>query len=134
MDTLDGFYCSKNLFFLICINDTKQCPFHHTIPMIRPLEKECVVKKIIFLFVNQNISCRYPKEPSHGHCSFEHPKQMSRLRDKKIFTITCYLFFVCSSGTMNYASIQNLVRILPLSQDREHASVMLSIIRSRLFI
>ena len=40
-----------------------------------------------FLFINQNICCGYSKEPSQGDGSFDHPKQMLSLTDKKIFTI-----------------------------------------------
>ena len=46
-----------------------------------------VPKKIIFLFLNQNICCGYSKEPSQGDGSFEHPKHMLKLMGKKIFTI-----------------------------------------------
>ena len=42
-----------------------------------PLDKECVIKKIIFLFLNQN-TC---------DDSFEHPKHMFKLMGKKLFTI-----------------------------------------------
>ena len=42
-------------------------------------------KKFTFLFLNQNICCGCSKETSQ--CSFEHPKQMSKWVDKKIFTI-----------------------------------------------
>ena len=40
--------------------------------------------KLFFLFLNQNIYCGYSKEPSHWDCSFEHPKHMFQLMDKKI--------------------------------------------------
>ena len=43
--------------------------------------------KAIFLFLNQNICCGYSKEPSQRDGSFEHPKDMFRLMDKKIMTI-----------------------------------------------
>ena len=41
-------------------------------------------KKIIFLFLNQNICCGYSKESSHWDGSFEHPKHMFKLTGKKI--------------------------------------------------
>ena len=44
-------------------------------------------KKIIFLFINQNICCGYTKELSQRDGSFEHPKQMLKLTDKKLFLI-----------------------------------------------
>ena len=42
--------------------------------------------KSIFLFLNQNICCRYLKEPSQRYGSFEHPKYISELMTKKIIT------------------------------------------------
>ena len=50
---------------------------------IRPLVKSAY-QKINFLFLNQNISCGYSKEPSHG--SFEHLKHLLILMGEKIFT------------------------------------------------
>ena len=41
----------------------------------------------ILLFLNQNIFCGYSKEPSQWDGSFEHPKNMFKLMDKKIITI-----------------------------------------------
>ena len=46
-------------------------------------------QRLIFLFLNQNISCGYSKEPSHSDGSFEYPKQMVKLIGKKIFNIFC---------------------------------------------
>ena len=43
-------------------------------------------KKLIFLFLIQNICCGYSKELSHWNGSFEHPKHMIKLMGKKIFT------------------------------------------------
>ena len=42
-------------------------------------------RKIIFLFLNQNICCGYSKEPSQWDGYFEHPKHMFKLMGKKIF-------------------------------------------------
>ena len=44
-------------------------------------------RKIIFLFLNQNICCGYSKEPSQRDGSFEHPIYMLKIVGKKIFTI-----------------------------------------------
>ena len=44
-------------------------------------------RKIIFLFLNQNIFCGYSKEPSQLDGSFEHPKHMLIIIGKKILTI-----------------------------------------------
>ena len=43
--------------------------------------------KLFFLFLNQNICCGYSKEPSRWDGSFEHPKHMFELMDKKIIAI-----------------------------------------------
>ena len=42
-------------------------------------------EKFLFLFLNQNICWGYSKEPSHWDGSFEHPKHMFKLMDKKKF-------------------------------------------------
>ena len=44
-------------------------------------------EKLFFLFLKQNICCGYSKEPSHWDGSFEHPKHMYKLMDKKIIAI-----------------------------------------------
>ena len=44
-------------------------------------------RKIIFLFLNQNICCGYSKESAQRDSSFEHPKHMQKIMDKKILTI-----------------------------------------------
>ena len=43
-------------------------------------------QKLFFLFLIQNLCCGCSKEPSYWNGSFEHPKQMLKQRDKKIFT------------------------------------------------
>ena len=48
----------------------------------RPPDKSALLK-IIFLFLDQNICCGYSKVLN----SFEHPKHMFKLMDKKIITI-----------------------------------------------
>ena len=66
------------------------------IPALTGLQiRECS-QKWVFLFLNQNICCWYSKEPSRWDGSFEHPKQMFRLIDKKIFTFYAPSF--CLSG------------------------------------
>ena len=49
-------------------------------------------QKLLFLFLNQNICCGYSKELSQWDGSFEHPKQMLELMEKKIFTILCWKY------------------------------------------
>ena len=49
-------------------------------------------EKLIFLFLNQNICCRYSKELSQCDGSFEHRKFMLKLMDKKLFTFFCSKF------------------------------------------
>ena len=44
-------------------------------------------RKLIFLFLNQNICRGYSKEPSQWDGSFEHPKHMLKIMGKDIFTI-----------------------------------------------
>ena len=44
-------------------------------------------RKIIFLFLNQNICCGYLKEQSQWDSSFERPKHKLKIMDKKVFTI-----------------------------------------------
>ena len=46
----------------------------------------CTIK-LFFLFLNRNICCAYSKEPSHWDGSFEHPKHMIKIVDKKILTV-----------------------------------------------
>ena len=48
--------------------------------------KECVTE-IIFLISQPNTCCGYSKEPSQRDGSFEHPKYMFKLMDKKIIAI-----------------------------------------------
>ena len=43
-------------------------------------------ENLIFLFLDQNICCVYSEEPSHRDGTSEHPKQMFKPVDKKIFT------------------------------------------------
>ena len=45
------------------------------------------IGKVFSLFLIQNICCGYSKEPSQWDGSFEHPKLMFRLMDKKIIKI-----------------------------------------------
>ena len=50
--------------------------------------------KLFFLFLSQNICCGYSKEPSWWDGSFEHPKHMFKLMDKKIIAILRKLFLL----------------------------------------
>ena len=60
--------------------------FNQKSQMCRPQIRECNWK-LFFLFLNQNICCGYSKEPSQWDGSFEHPKYMFKLIDKKIIAI-----------------------------------------------
>ena len=53
--------------------------------------------KIIFLFHNQSICFGYSKEPSQCNGSYEHPKHMSKITEKKVFTIFTLKNFVYQS-------------------------------------
>ena len=48
--------------------------------------------KLFFLFLNQNICCGYSKEPRWDG-SFQHPKHMFKLMDKKIMAILRIYFW-----------------------------------------
>ena len=54
-----------------------------------------------FLFLNQNIYCECLKEPSQWDCSFEHPKRMFKLMDKKILTILHPKFHIPTNFTFH---------------------------------
>ena len=45
------------------------------------------IGKLFSLFLMQNICCGYSKEPSQWDGSFEHPKHMFKLLDKKIIKL-----------------------------------------------
>ena len=60
--------------------------------------------KLFFLFLNQNICCGYSKEPSRWVSSFEHPKHMFKLMDKKIIAILRKLFFLKWPYASSYGS------------------------------
>ena len=51
------------------------------------------------LFPNQKICCGYSKEQSQWNNSFEHPKHMLKLVDKKRFTILAYGKYSIISNT-----------------------------------
>ena len=53
---------------------------------IRHKDRRVQLKNIVFLFLNQNICCGCSKEPSR-YGSFDHPKHMFELMDKKIIAI-----------------------------------------------
>ena len=57
----------------------------------RPPDK-CVPEN--YLFLNHNICCGYSKEPSRRDGSFEHPKHMFKLMDKKIIAMLRKLFLL----------------------------------------
>ena len=39
----------------------------------RSIDKSAELKILFFLFLNQNVCCRYSKEPTQCDSSFEHP-------------------------------------------------------------
>ena len=55
--------------------------------------KKVCNRKIIYLFLNQNICCWYSKEPSQQDGSFERPKHVLKLMGKKIFAI--FMMKIC---------------------------------------
>ena len=60
------------------------------------LQLRVPTKKLIFLFLNQNIYCGNSKEPSQCDGSFEDPKHVIKLMGKKIFTILRSKMFILS--------------------------------------
>ena len=60
--------------------------------IISGLQIRVCTRKLFFLFLNQN--------PSQWDGSFEHPKHMFQLMDKKIIAILRYFF--CLTGPMNF--------------------------------
>ena len=58
--------------------------------------------KLFFLFLNQNICCGCSKEPSRWDGSFEHPKHMLSLMDKKIIAILRKLYLLNWPYVMPY--------------------------------
>ena len=71
--------CEKNAELWWCSSILQE---HYPGPQIRVGNG-----KLFFLFLNQNICYGYSKEPSHWDGSFEHPKHMFKLMDKKIIAI-----------------------------------------------
>ena len=63
--------------------------------------------KLFFLFLNQNICCGYSKEPSQWVGSFEHPKHMFKLMNKKIIAILCSRLLL--NLTYEYHGIEEIV-------------------------
>ena len=61
-------------------------------------------KKIISLYLNQNVCCEYSKQPSRWDGSFEHPKHMLKMMGKKIFTIV--------RGNFAYLNLRTIANFL----------------------
>ena len=55
--------------------------------MATGLQIRVPTEKLFFLFLKQNICCRYSKEPSQWDGSFEYPKHMLKLIGKEINAI-----------------------------------------------
>ena len=78
-----------------CLNEFQSATCVEINPVcitIRPPDKSAQLK-IIFLFLKQNICCGYSKEPSQLDSSFEHPRHMFEIMDKKIIAILHRIFF-----------------------------------------
>ena len=76
--------CSLPLFYIL----DKLINFFF---LLSGLQLKVCNRKIIFLFLNQNICCGYSKEPSQWDSSFEHRKHMPIIIGKKIFTTLVFL-------------------------------------------
>ena len=83
---------------------------------VRPdLDPNCLqrlrvrTRKIIFLFLKQNICCGYSTEPSQWDSSFEHPKHMLKILGKKIFTILRWKYLFISTYVTDRQRINHLM-------------------------
>ena len=80
----------KNILMKIKLSfQWEQISFHHPGLQIRVWNR-----KLLFLFLNQNICCGDSKEPSWWDGSLEHPKHMFKLMGQKIITILRYFFLL----------------------------------------
>ena len=68
-------------------------------------------RKIIFLFLNQNICWRYSKEPSRWDSSFERPIYMLKIIGKKILTILHWNFFLYLNLWLNACQTVSVSKI-----------------------
>ena len=59
---------------------------------------------LIFLFLIQNICCGCSKQPFQRDGSFEHPKQMFKLTDKKILILFTQFLFICPNILAKYGN------------------------------
>ena len=79
----------QGLYLHILHFDSHRCPcltVSFYVQAFRCLKSLVVhTEKLFFLFLNQNKSCGYSKEPSQWDGSFEHPKHMLKLIGKEIF-------------------------------------------------
>ena len=100
--------------------DERNCHNSMSCPQIRVHNR-----KLFFLFLNQDICCRYSKEPSRWDGSFEHPKHILKPMGKKIIAIFPSSFFaslalwmlkICSSGAISkFLNIDSLIWKLVMS-------------------
>ena len=69
-------------------------------------------KKLIFLFLNQNICCGYSKEPYQRDGCFEHTKHMLELMDKKIFTLLRSKFCLSKQSINHIYTFATLLNLM----------------------
>ena len=77
------------------------------VKIVRKVIKVCDWK-LIFWILSQNICCEYSKEPSQWDGSYEHPKHMLKLRDKKIFSILRSYFFAILTNAFPLRAVSPL--------------------------
>ena len=86
--------------------DCKCCSGIYVLKHLQASRQECVIENY-FSYSSTQTCCGYLKEPSQGDSSFEHPKHMFKLMDKKIISIlrskiclieskTLFLTFFCA--------------------------------------
>ena len=70
-----------------------------------PPDKSLLLK----IISKPNIRCGYSKEPSQWDGSFEHPKHMFKLMDKKIIAISCWNILINWPYEINIASTFGII-------------------------
>ena len=92
-ETWHKYKCMLATFFQYWIFSLNSITSHQSLRLSTGPQMRVHNWKLFFLFLSQNICCGYSKEPSHRGDSFEHPKHMFKLMEKKIIAIVHNFFF-----------------------------------------
>ena len=96
----------------VCIRTILSIAIHINNPFI--VSGHRLQIRVCISFFNQNICCGYSKEPSHRDGSFEHPKQMFTLMDKKLFSFFRWNILPTPSPLLSLTrQVHVVVRALP---------------------